>query len=56
MWQDSGEIKREIAEICRAANREIGLPGNVCKFPVHIFMEKSFDTVDFDAVKRVKAL
>ena len=46
------DINSLIKQICTEANRDIGLPMDVFRFPLHISMKKSFRTSDFDSVKR----
>lgn len=38
--------QEKLVEICKEANREIGLPEVVFKFPLHISMKKSFYVTD----------
>jgi len=45
-------INEEIASICKRNNKDIGLPENVFKLPLHISMKKSFYTDDFTSVKK----
>jgi hypothetical protein len=45
------ELNKSLVEICRKENREIKLPEDVFKFPLHISMKKSFYTVDFEKVR-----
>jgi 2'-5' RNA ligase len=42
---------KRIVEICKEANRNIGLSESVFRFPLHISMKKSFYTISFDEVK-----
>jgi 2'-5' RNA ligase len=45
------EMNRKLVDICRRENRNIGLPEDVFRFPLHISMKKSFRTTEFDKVK-----
>jgi hypothetical protein len=45
------DINRELVDICREVNRNIGLPEDVFRFPLHISMKKSFRTKEFESVK-----
>jgi hypothetical protein len=42
------DINRELVDICREVNRNIGLPEDVFRFPLHISMKKSFRTKEFE--------
>lgn len=44
--------QEKLVEICKEANREIGLPEVVFKFHLHISMKKSFYVTDFESVKK----
>ncbi|WP_423217764.1 hypothetical protein ACNVEB_001106 [Streptococcus equinus] len=48
----SQKEQEKLVEICKEANREIGLPEVVFKFPLHISMKKSFYVTDFESVKK----
>jgi len=37
------EVNQEIVSICKRANRRIGLPETVFKFPLHISLKKSWE-------------
>lgn len=45
------DTNKRIVEICKEANRNIGLSESVFRFPLHISMKKSFYTISFDEVK-----
>jgi 2'-5' RNA ligase len=45
------ELNSKLAVICKRNNRDLHLPEDVFKFPLHISMKKSFFTAEFDEVK-----
>jgi hypothetical protein len=45
------ELNNRLAVTCRRNNRDLNLPEDVFKFPLHISMKKSFYTTEFDKVK-----
>jgi hypothetical protein len=45
------ELNNRLAVVCRRNNRDLHLPEDVFKFPLHISMKKSFYTTRFDEVK-----
>jgi hypothetical protein len=45
------ERNDQLATLCKANNRDLHLPEDVFKFPLHISMKKSFYTTQFDEVK-----
>ena len=45
------KFRKAVTERCRSENKDIGLPENVFKLPLHISLKKSFYTEDFDHVK-----
>ena len=45
------EFRKKVTELCLTENKDIGLPENVFKLPLHISMKKSFYTDSFDAVR-----
>ena len=45
------DVSTGIVRISKEANRDIGLPETVFRFPLHISMKKSFSTDDFAGVK-----
>ena len=48
-------LNRKVVETCREENRDIGLPETVFRFPMHISMKKSFNTDNFESVKKAVA-
>jgi hypothetical protein len=44
-------INRDLVDICRDVNSNIGLPEEAFRFPLHISMKKSFRTKEFESVK-----
>ena len=46
------EFRKEVTQLCLEKNKNIGLPENVFKLPLHISLKKSFYTVSFDSVQR----
>jgi 2'-5' RNA ligase len=45
------ELNSKLAATCKRNNRDLHLPEDVFKFPLHISMKKSFYTTEFDEVK-----
>jgi 2'-5' RNA ligase len=45
------ELNNRLAVLCRRNNRDLNLPEDVFKFPLHISMKKSFYTTQFDEAK-----
>jgi hypothetical protein len=45
------ELNSKISVTCKRNNRDLRLPEDVFKFPLHISMKKSFYATDFDGVK-----
>jgi hypothetical protein len=45
------ELNKKLAVTCKSNNRDLRLPEDVFKFPLHISMKKSFYTTAFDEVK-----
>jgi 2'-5' RNA ligase len=45
------ELNNSLAVTCKRNNRDLHLPEDVFKFPLHISMKKSFYTTKFDEVK-----
>jgi hypothetical protein len=45
------ELNCRLAVICKRNNRDLHLPEDVFKFPLHISMKKSFYTTEFDEAK-----
>lgn len=44
-------FRETVTRLCLSENRDIRLPENVFKLPLHISLKKSFNTENFDAVK-----
>ena len=42
---------QRIVALCKELNVSVGLPETVFRFPLHISMKKSFQTVDFEKVR-----
>lgn len=45
------EFRKAVTQICLSENKNIGLPENVFKLPLHISLKKSFYTESFDSAK-----
>jgi hypothetical protein len=45
------ELNNKLAVCCKRNNRDLRLPEDVFKFPLHISMKKSFYTTEFDKAK-----
>jgi 2'-5' RNA ligase len=45
------ELNNRLARLCKSNNRDLHLPEDVFKFPLHISLKKSFYTTAFDEVK-----
>lgn len=46
------DVNQAIVSICKRANREIGLPETVFKFPLHVSLKKSWECEHFPDAQR----